>query len=227
MTVVHSVGGVSRVETIAARYEDYINPTLATLLTGIQTDLNDGDAGDFTTAELLRHLNRAKLEIERRTRCYQETVTLSLTVALGHTYDITPLFEVFKATIDGDPIGIWQFRDVMPDHIADWDEDDAGTPEKIFPMSGVNWRFHPTPNATYAAVLRGYALSHALIADADVVTTLPMGSGIINLALRAQAYALLSRRSSPINVEMGREMLRASDALCGEDQASRENEFEF
>jgi len=223
----HSVGSTKHVETLASKYHDYFDPTVAVLLLGMRTDLNDLDEGDWTSPELLRHLNRALIEIERLTRCNQSSVTVAL-VAGTHTYSALPLFAVFKATVDGEKIDRAEYTDVIDEDTDDWDEDDTpGEPDKVMHTHGKWWRFHPTPDADYTAILRGYAISVALVADADQVTTLPVGDAIVNLMVRAEAWALLSRRSNPNNLALGKELLAWSDAKCTENVASDAEPFEY
>jgi len=224
----HSVGSTKHVETLAARYDAYLEPTLRELLDAMRDDLNDMDAGDFQDEQLKRHLNRSKVEIERLTRCYQTHVTVALSADDGHTYSILPLVGVFVVTVDGEKIEIAEYRDVTDEYTDDWDEDDTpGEPDKVMHTHGKWWRFHPTPDATYTAILRGYAISDALVADADQVTTLPVGDAMVNLIVRAEAWALLSRRSNPNNLALGKELLAWSDAKCTENVASDAEPFVY
>ncbi len=216
--VIGVVGNEFVVETEVEAEERYRRPTLADLLAWLRVELNDvlrdgNEAGSYTEAELTHFLNRAKTEVELRTKCHRARVSVALTAGV-HTYSVSPLFGVVEVSYQGATLNVADLED-MANLSQAWDGAAAGTPTAAVQLTGSSLRLFPPPDTgDHPLIVHGYATSEALVATTDAVTSIPVGFASDALLEGAKAFAYKARASHPTNVALAAEAAAKFEALC-------------
>ena len=208
-------------ELTAGALAAYQEPRLTDLLAWLRIELGDvlengNEAGTWSDSELVHFLNRAKTEVELQTRCHQ--VRVAVTVVAGtHTYDTSPVFAPEEVSVGGATLTKQGLPDMATVSSA-WDGAEEGAPAQWLPLTGSSLRIYPPPDEDTEdepLVVHGAAVSDALVAGNDTVTSIPAGYASDVLLEGAKVLAYRSRSSNPVNVALGTEAAGKFEALCG------------
>jgi len=222
MSAIGVTGNEFVVEIAAGAAERYRTPSLSDLLAWLRVELNDtvgsaNEAGTYTEEELTHFLNRAKAEVELRTRCHRARVSIPLTAGT-HTYDTSPLFEAVEVSREGATLNVTALED-MSNLSQAWDGASNGTPKEALTLSGSQVRLYPPPDsaaAEHPLVVHGYATSEALVEGGATVTSIPAGYASQALLEGAKAFAYKARASSPANLSLAAEAAAKFEAVCAQ-----------
>jgi hypothetical protein len=201
--------------------DTYQQPTLTNLLALLRIELNDGDSGAWSDADLTAFLNRAKLLTEVVLKCHRVSGAINLTTGTA-SYDLgaatpTPLaiFEPLSVSCGTKTLTKLSLAELGAANEG-WYEADPGTPTSWAPMTGSTILLHPAPSATVTqALAHGYATTAAMTTGTDKVTSIPYGLSLGAMLAKAKELAYRSRCTNPTYVQFASEMAQEWGQLLG------------